>query len=91
MLSLGRRPGQKVRIGKNIIITINKVRGDNVTLGIEAPRSEKVLREELHQAGLIHDHELDSTELSEMEEEGSKPKSGDNDRGTDGPWEVRDY
>lgn len=48
MLVLTRRPGEKVIIDGKIVITIVEVRGDQIRLGIDAPRSVKVYREEVY-------------------------------------------
>lgn len=50
MLALTRKPGQKIMIGDNIIIHVVDVQGDNVRLGIEAPKSVKIYRSELYEA-----------------------------------------
>ena len=50
MLALTRKPGQQIMIGDNIIIHVVDVQGDNVRLGIEAPKSIKIYRSELYQA-----------------------------------------
>lgn len=47
MLVLTRRTNEKIRIGDNVILTILEVRGDQVRLGIEAPRTVGVHREEV--------------------------------------------
>ncbi|MBY0589345.1 carbon storage regulator [bacterium] len=47
MLVLTRRAGQAVYLGSNIKVTMVKVRGGEVRLAIEAPRSVPVLRDEL--------------------------------------------
>ncbi len=47
MLVLTRKTDQKIRIGKDIVITILKVQGDHVSIGIEAPREMQIVREEL--------------------------------------------
>ncbi|NGX55404.1 MAG: hypothetical protein KR126chlam2_01039 [Chlamydiae bacterium] len=47
MLVLARKVDQKIRIGNNIVITVLKVSGDNVSLGIDAPGDQLILREEL--------------------------------------------
>ena len=47
MLVLTRKSEQKIKIGNDIVITVLKVQGDQVSLGIEAPRDIKVVREEL--------------------------------------------
>lgn len=49
MLSLARRPGQKIRIGENVVIVVREVRGRQVKLGIEAPEAVRVLREEIYE------------------------------------------
>ena len=50
MLALTRKPGQQIMIGDDIIIHVVDVQGDNVRLGIEAPKSIKIYRSELYQA-----------------------------------------
>lgn len=47
MLVLTRKTEQKIRIGKDIVITVLKVQGDHVSIGIEAPRELQIVREEL--------------------------------------------
>ncbi len=47
MLVLSRKPGEQIRIGDNITITVVEVRGNRVKIGIEAPRSVGVVRGEL--------------------------------------------
>lgn len=47
MLVLTRKTEQKIRIGKDIVITVLKVQGDYVSIGIEAPREMQIVREEL--------------------------------------------
>jgi carbon storage regulator len=44
MLVLTRRPGQSIRIGHDVEITVVEVRGDQVRLAISAPRDVAVLR-----------------------------------------------
>ena len=47
MLVLSRKVGQEILIGDNVRITITKVSGNRVTLGIEAPDHVRILRGEL--------------------------------------------
>lgn len=47
MLVLTRRVNEKILIGDNIVLTVLEVRGDQVRLGIDAPRDVKVFREEV--------------------------------------------
>jgi len=50
MLVLTRKSEEKIRIGKDIIVSvISKVRGP-IKLGIEAPREVSVYREEIYQS-----------------------------------------
>lgn len=52
MLVLTRKTEQKIKIGENIVITVLKVQGDQVSIGIEAPRELEIVREELLERGL---------------------------------------
>ena len=47
MLVLSRKAGQELVIGDNIRITINKLSGNRVTLGIDAPDDIRIVRGEL--------------------------------------------
>ncbi len=47
MLVLSRRESQRIQLGESIVLTIVRVRGDRVRLGIEAPAGIRVLRAEL--------------------------------------------
>ena len=47
MLVLTRRTQQSIVIGDGIVITVLDIRGDQIRLGIRAPRDVPVYREEL--------------------------------------------
>jgi carbon storage regulator len=47
MLVLSRRESERIRLGDSIVLTIVKIAGDKVRVGIEAPDSVLVLRDEL--------------------------------------------
>lgn len=47
MLVLTRQVNQSIRIGGEIIVTVLEVRGDQVRLGIQAPKDILVNREEV--------------------------------------------
>lgn len=47
MLVLSRRAGESVIIGDDVVVTVLDVRGDVIRLGIRAPRSIQVHREEV--------------------------------------------
>jgi carbon storage regulator len=48
VLVLSRRQGESIVIGNHVTITVLEVRGDQIRLGIEAPRSVSVHREEVY-------------------------------------------
>ena len=48
MLILTRRPGESITIGEDVTVTVVTVNGNHVRLGINAPRSVPVVREEIH-------------------------------------------
>ena len=47
MLVLTRRKNQSIVIGDDIVVTVLEVKGDQIRLGITAPRNVQVYREEL--------------------------------------------
>lgn len=47
MLVLSRKETQRIRLGDDIVITVVRIGGDKVRLGIEAPKDMLVLRDEL--------------------------------------------
>ena len=47
MLVLTRRPQQSIMIGDDIVVTVLEVKGDQIRIGITAPRSVQVYREEV--------------------------------------------
>jgi carbon storage regulator len=50
MLILTRKLNEKLIIGDGIVVSIIEVRGDQVKLGIEAPKTVKVFRQEVYDA-----------------------------------------
>ncbi|MCY3604148.1 MAG: carbon storage regulator CsrA [Gammaproteobacteria bacterium] len=49
MLILTRRSGEAVIVGDNVRIAVLDIRGNQVRLGVEAPREVTVHREEVYQ------------------------------------------
>jgi carbon storage regulator len=47
MLVLSRREQERIRLGDSIVVTIIRVSGERVRIGIEAPPDVPVLRDEL--------------------------------------------
>ena len=50
MLILSRKINEKIIIGDNVVLTIIDARGDQIKIGIEAPKSVKILRHEVFEA-----------------------------------------
>jgi len=76
MLILTRKSGEVIRIGETIVLRVLEVRGQQVRLGIEAPASVRIYREEVYlaiqrenrQAAAVSSEQLD--ELSALLEGG---------------------
>jgi carbon storage regulator len=47
MLVLSRKESERIRLGDSIVVTVVRVSGDKVRIGIEAPPNVLVLRDEL--------------------------------------------
>ncbi|MEW4453906.1 carbon storage regulator [Bremerella sp. JC817] len=47
MLVLSRKVGDSIKIGDNIEIVINRISGNRVTIGVEAPKDVRILRGEV--------------------------------------------
>ncbi len=62
MLILTRKSGEGIRIGDNITLKIIEIRGNQVRLGIEAPRDMAVHREEIY--ALIQEQNRDAASSS---------------------------
>ena len=65
MLILTRRPGESVKIGDDITVTVLGVRGNQLRLGFSAPRHVAVHRHEVYVR-------IQSAQLTEV----SQPRSG---------------
>lgn len=47
MLVISRKPGESLILSEDIRITIVSISGDKVSIGIEAPKEVKIVRQEL--------------------------------------------
>jgi carbon storage regulator len=50
MLILSRKVNEKIMIGDDISVSIIEIRGDQIRLGVEAPKTIKVYRQEVFDA-----------------------------------------
>ncbi|MFO0905904.1 MAG: carbon storage regulator [Pirellulales bacterium] len=76
MLVLSRKAGEKVVIAGDITVTITRVAGGRVTLGIEAPSHVRVVRGELSAKGERREAEADLTAESDLTAEPTSPRAG---------------
>lgn len=51
MLVLSRKQNERIRVGDSVVVTVVRVSGDKVRIGIEAPPNVRVLRDELDDEG----------------------------------------
>ena len=56
MLVLSRREQERIRLGDSIVVTIVRVSGDRVRIGIEAPKDLLILRDELEFHASVSDN-----------------------------------
>jgi carbon storage regulator len=70
MLILTRKLGERITIDDDIVITLLEIKGMQVKLGIEAPRSISIYRQEIYEKiraenmGSSHVNELDLAEAA---------------------------
>ncbi len=64
MLVLSRKVGEQIVIGDNITVVVNKVSGNRISLGIQAPRDVRIVRGELKDAvEAFEDEDVDGEPL----------------------------
>ncbi len=68
MLILSRKVDEKIKIGNDITLTIIEVKGDQVKVGVEAPKNVKVFRQEVFEE--IQKENKDAASASTISEEG---------------------
>lgn len=71
MLVLTRKLQQQIKIGEQITVTILRVKGNTVRVGIQAPRDVRVIRGELPVSGECADSEQVTVEAVAVVEEGT--------------------
>ncbi|MDX1496368.1 MAG: carbon storage regulator CsrA [Salinisphaeraceae bacterium] len=68
MLILTRRIGESLMIGDEVTVTVLGVKGNQVRLGVKAPRSVAVHREEIYQR-IADEGETDASAAAEPQED----------------------
>ncbi len=61
MLVITRKQGERITIGDNVVVTVVEVKGSIVKLGIEAPRSISIHRQEIYDR--IRKQNLEASEI----------------------------
>ena len=69
MLILTRRVGETVMIGDEVTVTVLRVKGNQVRLGVNAPKSVSVQREEIFHRIKRENTESENTESENTEAE----------------------
>jgi carbon storage regulator len=50
VLIITRRPGERIMIGDEVVVEVMEIVGNSVRIGVQAPRSVAVYREEIYAA-----------------------------------------
>jgi len=74
MLILSRRPGESVKIGDEVTVTVLSVKGNQLRLGFTAPPNVAIHREEIYER--IQAERLDNTLQSGATDHGSRRTVG---------------
>lgn len=83
MLILARRINEQIVIGDTIRVSVVDIKGDQVKLGIEAPRTVRVYRNEVYEA--IQEENRQAARSAGAGSGSSLPALGTRDRTASGP------
>ena len=65
MLILTRKLGEKINIGDDITVTLVEIKGTQVKLGIEAPKTIEIHRQEIYER--IREENLSSSDINDSD------------------------
>ena len=91
MLVLSRKSKQQIQIGDDITVTILQIKGQSISIGIEAPRAVQILRGELPASSAWHgDERLTAERIGLPIRSGRKPTDGLRERSQRGEMFQQD-
>jgi carbon storage regulator len=73
MLIITRRPGEKIMVGDDVVIEVIEVSGSSVRVGIAAPRSIPVYREEIWAAVQAENKAAAASEVDQLPDDVPAP------------------
>jgi carbon storage regulator len=76
MLIITRRPGEKIMVGDDVVVEVIEVSGSSVRIGIAAPRSIPVYREEIWAAVQAENKAAAASEVDQLPDD--VPAAGKN-------------
>jgi carbon storage regulator len=68
MLILTRKLGEVIRIGDDVAVRVLEIRGNQVRLGVDAPASVRIYREEIYRAIRRENEDAVITETGRLDE-----------------------
>lgn len=79
MLILSRKSGERILIGDTIIVSVLETKGDQVKIGIDAPKEIRVYRHEIYEAIQAENKAAALSELKRISHLPDDYFSGNND------------
>jgi carbon storage regulator len=67
MLVLTRKIGEGIVIGDDVTITVVEMKGGNVRIGIDAPRSKKIYRQEIYDKIVAENRDASHWDMTDLD------------------------